>query len=147
MLALFWLWTPSGVVWWQASGGWLALVLAAYAAAWAVLAKASWDAGAEVQSGLLGWLSLYRGARPAFPPMPTRGTFRAMRHPIYLAFALVTWAVPVWTPDQLFAAAALTAYCALGPRLKERRLDRLFGDAWRAYRAKTPFWSLRPSPR
>ncbi|MEM1315751.1 MAG: isoprenylcysteine carboxylmethyltransferase family protein, partial [Pseudomonadota bacterium] len=99
--------------------------------------------GAEVQSGLLGWLSLLRGVRPQFPPMPERGTFRLIRHPIYLAFALVTWTVPVRTPDALLAALVLTAYCALGPLLKERRFDAMFGDRWRAYRARTPFWIPR----
>ena len=50
LLALFALWTPSGIVWWRAEGGALALVTAAYAMAWLLLVKASYDAGAEVRS-------------------------------------------------------------------------------------------------
>lgn len=143
LLALFALWTPSGVVWWRAEGAALWALAALHAGAWALLAKASWDAGAEVQSGLLGWLSLARGARPRFPPMPVTGTFRAIRQPIYLGFALTTWTVPVWTPDQLLLASVLTAYCALGPLAKERRFARAFGPDWAAYRARTPYWLPR----
>ena len=71
-------------------------VLTAYAASWLFLVKASWDAGAEVQSGALGWLSLMANRKPRFPDMPQAGTFGLIRQPIYLAFALTTWLVPVW---------------------------------------------------
>jgi len=140
LIALFTLWTPSGIIWWQAEGIWLWLFGAAYGLSWLFLIKASWDAGAEVQSGLLGWASLLRGVRPQFPPMPERGTFRYIRQPIYLAFALTTWTVPTWTPDQLVLAACLTAYCAVGPLFKEKRFQAMFGPQWQAYRAQTPYW-------
>ncbi len=140
LLALFLLWTPSGTVWWRAEGWALAGMLTLYAASWGVLGKASWDAGAEVQSGALGWVSLLRGARPVFPPMPVRGLFSWIRQPIYLGFALTTWTVPVWTPDQLLLASVLTGYCALGPLLKERRFEAMFGARWRAYRERTGYW-------
>ncbi|MEM6679936.1 MAG: isoprenylcysteine carboxylmethyltransferase family protein [Pseudomonadota bacterium] len=143
LLSIFALWTPSGIVWWQAEGWVLWAITGLYAGAWLLLMKASWDAGAEVQSGLLGWVSLLRGVTPRFPPMPVTGLFRLIRQPIYVSFALTTWLVPVWTPDQLLTASVLTAYCALGPLLKERRFDRLFGAEWRAYRAVTPYWIPR----
>lgn len=53
-----------------------------------------------------------------------------MRQPIYVAFALTTWAVPVWTPDQLLVAVTLTIYCVIGPVFKERRLARRFDGQW-----------------
>jgi len=140
LLALFALWTPTGIVWWRAEGATLGLVSALYALSWLLLVKASWDAGAEVQSGLLGWMSLLRGIKPQFPPMPQTGLFRFVRQPIYVAFALTTWTVPTWTPDQLFLASTLTLYCLTGPLLKERRFDRLFHAQWRDYRARTPYW-------
>lgn len=143
LLLLFALWSPSGIVWWRAEGWPLAAVSGMYALAWLLLIKASWDAGAEVQSGLLGWVSLLRGVRPPFPPMPTTGTFRFIRQPIYASFAMTTWCVPVWTPDQLAVAATLSTYCLLGPLFKERRFARSFGDRWHAYRAQTPYWMPR----
>ncbi|MBF9060329.1 isoprenylcysteine carboxylmethyltransferase family protein [Rhodobacterales bacterium HKCCSP123] len=139
LLALFALWTPSGVTWWRAEGAALWLMLTLYAGSWLLLMKASFDAGAEVQSGALGWMSLAAGRKPVFPDMPETGLFRVIRQPIYVAFALTTWTVPVWTPDQLAVALTLTAYCLLAPILKERRFAARYGARFEAYRARTPY--------
>lgn len=151
LLVLFALWTPSGVIWWQAEGMALWAMTALYGASWALLTKASFDAGAELQSGALGWWALLRGRRPVYPDMPERGLFRLIRHPIYAAFVLTLWTVPVWTPDQLAVALTLTAYCLVGPLLKERRFIGLFGGRFAAYRARTPYMiprlrRARPEP-
>lgn len=139
LLALFALWTPSGIVWWRAEGWAQAAITTAYAAAWLMLIKASCDAGAEVQSGALGWMSLLQNIRPTFPDMPTGGLFRIIRQPIYVAFALTLWTVPVWTPDQLALAVTLTGYCLAAPRLKERRFEARYGGRFRAYRNDVPY--------
>jgi methanethiol S-methyltransferase len=139
LLALFALWTPSGIVWWRAEGVALIVMCLAYAAAWAVLAKASFDAGAEVQSGALGWLSLLQKIRPVFPDMPTTGLFRVIRQPIYVGFILTLWTVPVWTPDQLVLAISFTGYCLFAPLLKERRFAELYGQRFAAYRTVVPY--------
>jgi protein-S-isoprenylcysteine O-methyltransferase Ste14 len=104
-----------------------------------MLIKASYDAGAEVQSGALGWMSLAASRKPVFPDMPETGLFRIIRQPIYVAFALTTWTVPVWTPDQLALALCLTAYCLLAPMMKERRFKARYGDRFEAYRARVPY--------
>ena len=101
--------------------------------------KASWDAGAEVQAGALGWMSLMKNAKPRFPDMPTTGLFRIIRQPIYVAFALTLWTVPVWTPDQLALAVVFTAYCLLAPKLKERRFKERYGDRFRDYQKDVPY--------
>jgi protein-S-isoprenylcysteine O-methyltransferase Ste14 len=139
LLALFALWTPSGVIWWRAEGLLFWVITTAYASAWLLLIKASFDAGAEVQSGALGWMSLLGRIRPVYPPMPTLGLFAVIRQPIYLAFALTLWTVPVWTPDQLALAIGLTLYCLAAPRLKERRFARRYGAAFLRYRADVPY--------
>lgn len=146
LLALFVLWTPSGIVWWRAEGAVFWAVTAAYAASWLILLKASFDAGAEVQSGALGWMSLLARIRPVFPDMPTRGLFRLIRQPIYMAFALTLWTVPVWTPDQLVLAISFTTYCLLAPRLKERRFAARYGDRFERYRAEVPYLLPRLNP-
>lgn len=139
LLALFALWTPSGIVWWRAEGAMLWVSSTAYSASWLILLKASFDAGAEVQSGALGWMSLLARVRPVFPDMPTQGLFALIRQPIYVAFALTLWTVPVWTPDQLALAISLTAYCLLAPRLKERRFAARYGTKFERYRARVPY--------
>jgi methanethiol S-methyltransferase len=147
LLALFALWTPSGIVWWRAEGAAFWAITAAYAASWLLLMKASFDAGAEVQSGALGWMSLMARRKPVFPDMPTEGLFRVIRQPIYVAFALTLWTVPVWTPDQLALAVSLTAYCLLAPRLKERRFEARYGERFRRYRDRVPYALPRPRGR
>jgi protein-S-isoprenylcysteine O-methyltransferase Ste14 len=139
LLALFTLWTPSGIVWWKAEGVAFWMICGAYAASWLLLIKASFDAGAEVQSGALGWMSLFAARKPMFPDMPVLGLFRVVRQPIYLAFALTLWTVPVWTPDQLVLAISYTAYCLLAPRFKERRFAARYGDRFARYRSNVPY--------
>ncbi len=146
LLALFALWTPSGIVWWRADGTVFWLVCSAYAGAWLLLIKASFDAGVEVQSGALGWMSLLARIAPVFPDMPSRGLFRLIRQPIYVAFALTLWTVPVWTPDQLALAVTYTVYCLLAPRLKERRFAERYGARFERYRAAVPYALPRRRP-
>jgi protein-S-isoprenylcysteine O-methyltransferase Ste14 len=147
VILLFALWSPSGIVWWRATGSLRALVLILYAGAWLLLAKSIIDAGIALQTGYLGWRAVLRGARPAYPPMPRTGLFRLCRQPIYLAFALTLWTVPVWTPDQLVLALSLTAYCVLGPLLKERRFRRVFGAKFEEFARETPYFLPWPRPR
>lgn len=139
LFLLFTFWTPSGIVWWQAEGWALYLITCVYAGSWLLLLKASWDAGAEVQAGALGWMSLMRNVRPRFPDMPTTGLFRIIRQPIYVAFALTLWTVPVWTPDQLALAITFTAYCLIAPKLKERRFEKRYGERFRQYQKDVPY--------
>ena len=139
LATLFLLWTPSGIIWYRAEGTAFVMICAAYAATWLLLLKASFDAGAEVQSGALGWMSLLGKIKPVFPDMPTQGLFRLIRQPIYVAFALTLWAVPVWTPDQLALAISYTAYCLFAPRLKEKRFEQRYGVAFDRYRADVPY--------
>ena len=72
---LFLFWTPSGIVWWVAEGEMKWVLTALYACSWGLLMKASYDAGAEVQSGALGWMSLLQKIKPNYPDMPTTGLF------------------------------------------------------------------------
>ena len=139
LLILFTLWTPSGVVWWRAEGAVFYGFCVLYASSWLLLIKASYDAGAEVQSGALGWMSLAKDIKPVFPDMPTTGLFRIIRQPIYVSFALTLWTVPVWTPDQLAVAVTLTAYCLLAPRLKEARFEKCYGARFRTYQSQVPY--------
>ena len=139
LLLLFALWTPSGVIWHRPEGALLAIQTALYAGSWLLLLKASFDAGAEVQSGALGWISLVKKVPPVFPDMPETGLFRVMRQPIYFAFALTLWTAPTWTPDQLAVALSFTAYCVFAPRLKEKRFAARYGDRFDRYRSRVPY--------
>ena len=148
VLLLFSAWSFSGSIWWQADGAWAWALSLLYAASWLLLAKAILDAGITLQTGWLGWWAMFRNRPPAYPGMPARGLFRFCRQPIYLAFALTLWTVPVWTPDQLLLALTLTAYCLIGPLFKEARFARVFGQAFVDYKSTHPYFlPWPPSPR
>ncbi len=144
---LFALWTPTGTIWWQASGTALNVMVALYAVSWVLLGKSMADAGLSLQTGSLGWVALFRGRKPVYPPMPVNGLFRLTRQPIYVAFTLTLWTVPTWTPDQLVVALTLTAYCLFAPRFKESRYRRIYGAAFDDYARTVPYWLPWPRPR
>jgi hypothetical protein len=145
VFALFAFWSPTGTVWWQAEGASMVGLSLLYALSWLLLGKSMVDAGLGLQTGSLGWLALFRGGRPVYPPMPVRGLFRLTRQPIYVSFTLTLWTVPTWTPDQLVLAVTLTAYCLLAPLLKEARFRRIYGSEFDRYAEHVPYWL--PLPR
>jgi protein-S-isoprenylcysteine O-methyltransferase Ste14 len=73
----------------------------------------------------------------------TTGIFAATRNPIYLAMALLYIGVAFlinspWT--FLLAAPMTSTLCLIAIKPEERYLERKFGDAYRAYRDRTPRW-------
>lgn len=140
LLSVFLLWSPSGVVWWQAAGGVRIAIGIAAAGAWLLLGKSMSDAQLGVQTGYVGWNSVFLNRKAEYKPFATRGLYRHVRQPIYISFALVLWLSSTWTPDLLVLASAWTGYCIVGSALKEKRFLRYFGDAFRQYQAQVPFW-------
>lgn len=132
-----WIWAaaPAGAAAWAA---WLPFGLA-----WLWLGKAILDAGPGLQTGAIGGWALSRGRPVRYGGMPERGLFRACRQRIYLGFALVLWTAPVRTPDLLAVALCWTGYCVVGPRHKEARCARLFGERFAAYRELVPYFVPR----
>jgi protein-S-isoprenylcysteine O-methyltransferase Ste14 len=147
VLLLFTMWSPTGTIWWQAEGGGRILIWLLYAGAWVLLFKSLVDAGISLQLGYLGWGALLKNVQPVYPKLPTSGLFRICRQPIYLAFTLTLWTVPIWTPDQLVLATVLTAYCLIGPLFKELRFKRQFGEEFEVFSRRIPYWLPWPRPR
>lgn len=143
---LYGLWSPTGIIWWQAEGPVLILMTGLYATAWLLLGKSMADASLALQTGLLGWWAVVRDKKPVYPAMPQTGLFRLIRQPIYVSFALTLWTVPTWTPDQLVVAITLTLYCLIGPLFKESRYRKFYGEAFEMYRQRTPYWLPWPRP-
>ena len=147
VMLLFGLWSPSGIVWWRAEG-WAGVVLTMlYTVTWLLVLKSIIDASFGLHSGSLGWRAVWKNEKPSYPPMPAHGLFRYCRQPIYAAFALTVWTVPVWTPDQLFVVVTLTAYCLVGPLFKEQRFSKMYQTEFEDYRRRVPYWLPRPRAR
>jgi methanethiol S-methyltransferase len=144
---LFALWSPSGTVWWRATGSLFGVSCCLYVVAWLLLLKSIIDAGFALQIGLLGWRAVALHRAPIYPPMPTTGLFRLCRQPIYVAFALTLWTSPTMTPDQFVVALVLTAYCLVGPLFKEARFAQHFGEQFARYRQTVPYWLPWPRRR
>lgn len=145
--ALFALWTPSGIVWWEAEGAARAALTALYGGSWLLLFLSMREAGLPLQTGALGWWAVVRGREPVHPPLPTRGLHGLCRQPIYVSFALTTVTVPTWTPDQAAVAAVFVGYCLVGPVFKEGRFRRFFGEEFERYRRRVPYWLPWPRPK
>lgn len=143
LLAVFALWSPSRIVWFEPSGASAVVWRIVFVASWLFLGLALRDGRLGLQTGWIGWSSLWRDRPLAFGSFPERGTFRLCRQPIYLGFALTLWTGPVWTPDHLALALAWTLYCLAGPLHKERRFLRAHGAAFAAYRARVPYFFPR----
>ncbi len=140
LLAAFVLWSPSGVVWWQAGTGMSVFMGVIAAGGWLLLGKSMADAQLDLQLGLVGWWAVFRNRKAVYKPFATQGLYKHVRQPIYISFALLLWLTTTWTPDQLVLALAWTGYCVVGAILKERRFIRYFGDAFRTYQQRVPFW-------
>jgi protein-S-isoprenylcysteine O-methyltransferase Ste14 len=85
---------------------------------------------------VLGWREVY----PARDRLATGGIYRYVRHPQYLGILLVTagWLVHWPTlPGLLMWPVLALLYYRLSVR-EERYLIAIFGDAYRAYAARTP---------
>ena len=147
ILAVVALWSPSGVVVFETHGALRALFELLFAASWVFLIRALWDAGIALQTGFIGWSAVWRGRRPAFGPFPRHGLFALCRQPVYLAFAATLWTGPVLTLDRLALALVWSAYCIVGPLLKERRYLARHGAAYAAYQRAIPYLIPTRFPR
>jgi protein-S-isoprenylcysteine O-methyltransferase Ste14 len=146
ILLVFALWSPSGVVLWEATGPALRVSQVLYGVSWLLVVKTMGDAGLGTQLGYKGWLSVARGQSPRYGGFPKEGSFRYCRQPVYAAFALTLWTGPVLTVDRLMLATIWTTYCVLGPVLKERRYLQRYGESFRDYQRAVPFMVPRLRP-
>ena len=70
-------------------------------------------------------------------PLRLNGLHRYVRHPAYLASFMLLWG-RVGTEAQLATAIWGSLYLIIGMQFEERRLVRLYGDAYRDYQARVP---------
>jgi methanethiol S-methyltransferase len=135
---LFWLWRPVAGTAWSVSGPPAALLLAAYAAGWALAIGATFAIDHLDLFGLRQALAFARGIEYRPPAFKERGLHRLVRHPLMAGFLVVFWATPRMTAGHLLFAAAATAYILAGTALEERDLRAALGDAYRSYARRVP---------
>jgi protein-S-isoprenylcysteine O-methyltransferase Ste14 len=140
LVALFSLWQPlSGPAIWQiAPGGAASAMVGIYLFGWAMLLYAIALIGHFELFGVRQVWYAYRGEPCPTNPFVTPGLYKRMRHPIYVAWAVIFWATPSMSTGHLFFAVVTTTYMVLAVFIEERDLVAHFGDAYRRYQETTP---------
>jgi methanethiol S-methyltransferase len=72
-----------------------------------------------------------------------RGTYRLVRHPIYLGWVALVWATSDMTTGRLVFAIVSTTYLAIAVPFEERSLRRRFGQPYDDYRRRVR-WRIVP---
>ena len=70
--------------------------------------------------------------------LETGGLYHFVRHPIYTGGLLFLWLSPEMSWNSLALKVAFTLYFIFGAMVEEKKLVTEFGDAYRAYRMRTP---------
>ncbi len=108
----------------QIPGGVVLIALGAVLACWTLLWFRSWRFRATIDVG---------------HELATRGPFRILRHPIYMALNLLALGTALWHPTALIWAAfiAIAVLSDLRARSEETLLLRVFGAAYASYCERT----------
>lgn len=135
-LAVCWLWRPLPGTVWQTPGAGLALYAVQVAGVVLTIAAAR----------IVGVWELAGVKQPDHrKPIEFRaeGPFGIVRHPIYLGWILIVFAVPIMTTAHLLFAVVSSAYLVAAIPWEEALLVDTFGDKYRAYQRQMR-WKLIP---
>ena len=137
---------------------------------WRPIDALVWDAGQPLVRGMLwslfaaGWLAVplvsllinhfdlfgtrqvwlfWRNKPYTDLPFRTPAAYAHVRHPLYLGWGLLFWAIPTMTVGHLLFAGSLTAYMMLAAIVEERDLVNHFGQKYKDYRRRVPMFVPR----
>ena len=137
-------------------GGWRWAMRVGQAAGVLLLAWAAVSVGLPHLTGYENLAAWWQGAQ--VPPMPdgqepspagdgtmrTTGPLGYTRHPLNWSLLLVFWLNPRMTTRLLAFNLVMTAYLFLGSLHAESHMLRFYGDAYRAYQERVPFFAPTP---
>lgn len=129
-------WQPLPGVVWQIRGPGLALYIAQLSGVALTIAAAR-------MVGVWELAGVTPPASATTVEFKAEGPFSIVRHPIYLGWVLMVFAMPTMTSSRLLFATVSTIYLVLAIPLEERSLVDAFGDKYRAYQQRMP-WRLIP---
>ena len=123
--------STDGTMWWIADQG-----------VWDVATLVMLFASILLAGSLLGNPAMVDPTlKPRIPDQP-RGALAVTRHP--MMWGITIWAlvhVVLWgTAANLIVATGMGVLAFFGSRAQDAKKQRLLGDAWHAYEAKTSFW-------
>jgi methanethiol S-methyltransferase len=135
-LAVCWLWRPLPGVVWQTGAAGLALYVVQLLGIVLTIAAAR----------IVGVWELAGVQQPDHTKaieFKAEGPFGLVRHPIYLGWVLMVFAIPTMTTAHLLFAVVSTAYLVAAIPWEEGLLVDTFGDKYRAYQRQMR-WKLIP---
>ena len=149
LFGLFAFWQPmGGGIWNVTDPVGRGVLYGIYAFGWALLLYATFVINHFDLFGLRQvWLE-FRG-RPYTKLLFTEpALYQMVRHPLYVAWAIIFWATPTMTVAHLIFAVMTTAYMLVAIQLEERDLIAEHGEKYRAYRRRVPMMipRLRRAP-
>lgn len=120
------------------------LLISLFLASWLLMGLTMRDLGNFKQSGTDQWID-YLKNRPQKNEIPYSGTFKYVRHPVYLAFVGMMSFNPVMTLDHFCLTIFLLGYIIWGTINKEKRLIKNKKYEKYCYQvAPYPFFPKRP---
>ena len=139
LIALFVLWQPLSAVAWDVRHPLgRAALWALFGAGWSLVLVTTLLINHFDLFGLRQvWLHL-RGREYAAPGFVTPAFYRQVRHPLYVGWLMAFWATPTMTVGHLLFAVGTSAYIFVAISFEERNLLEAYGEAYRAYRERTP---------
>ena len=98
----------------------------------------AWTTYAQISMGR----SWRIGIPDSAPPLRTDGPFALSRNPIYLGMLAFVAGMTLWSPSAVTFSLLAIAYVAIEVQIRgeEAFLERMHGDAYRAYRARVRRW-------
>jgi protein-S-isoprenylcysteine O-methyltransferase Ste14 len=79
-------------------------------------------------------------------PLQVRGFYTLTRHPLYFFSMMVLWFSPIITFNIFLFNIGATLYFIVGSLIEEGRMERVYGDEYRAYRRRVS-WLIPWPPR
>ena len=136
--------------WWQPVGGVLWRVDTSSPAMFALIGLQLVGVIAAVRTArrldvlaLAGVRQVFAARGGSMHGLETAGTYAFVRHPIYFAWLLFVWPVPLMNGTRLVFAAVSTIYLVIATPFEERDLTRAYGAEYEAY-ARRVRWRILP---
>jgi len=135
-------WQPTGRVVWDAGFAWARPLYMLYWIAAAVAAYALSLAGGGLGdvSGCGPILGYLRNAPGSPRKFDAPSLYRYSRHPFCTYLIVSLWLTPLMTADRLLWAALGSIHAVGIAGAEERRMERVFGGEYRAYRSRVLKW-------